>query len=97
MPQSFAPWRPSEVASLNEYQNAGAWHPFTCPNRDLSPHRTGSQDVGMLEASAAGWICPDCGYMQDWAHDWMVDGTWRMLFAENLRMLEERKKRQGLG
>jgi hypothetical protein len=30
-----------------------------------------------LVATLSGWICPTCGYRQDWAHTFMVNGAWR--------------------
>jgi hypothetical protein len=69
-----APWTPGQVDSLNGYQVSGLMHPYTCPGR-LVGHREGS----VLTATVAGWVCPDCGYRQDWAHRWSVDGTWEQL------------------
>lgn len=66
---SYAPWTEDEVQSLNDYQDARMMHPFTCGNN--------SNDV--LEATADGWICLFCEYIQDWAHLWMADGSWRAL------------------
>ena len=62
-------------------------HPFTCPNRgegisyddagtaDYSgaTHGTEGGDRGILIATEAGWICPHCGYRQDWAHAAMAE------------------------
>lgn len=60
-------------------------HPFTCPNRsdglsfpnekaDFSKatHSTGGVGGGLLIATESGWICPDCGYTQKWAHGFMA-------------------------
>ncbi len=66
---------PEEVISLNEYQNSGAFHPFTCGgDRTDDQHLDGE---GLLVATEAGWICPYCGYTQNWAHEFMKDGSWR--------------------
>lgn len=58
-----APWTDEQVKNLNDYQNSGRFHPFTCGNcrNDL---------VALNE----GWTCPtpDCGYTQDWAHEFMA-------------------------
>lgn len=66
-----APFSPAEVVALNAYQVAGRMHPFTCANRSDSPHRE-TTDRGVLVATEAGWICPDCDYTQDWAHAFMA-------------------------
>ena len=59
-----SPFTPEQVKKLNEYQEGGWMHPFTCggcSNRD-----------GLI-ATEAGWICPDCDYTQDWAHEFMLE------------------------
>lgn len=66
---SRAPWTPEEVVALNRWQS-GPFHPFTCPHR-RDGHRT-TTDIGVLVATERGWVCPDCGYTQDWAHDFMT-------------------------
>lgn len=62
-------------------------HPFTCPNRgegiayDLAgaavetgaTHGTEGGDRGILIATEEGWVCPYCGYRQDWAHAAMAE------------------------
>lgn len=57
-----------EVASLNEFQEHGNFHPFTCGicRKDL-------------KATTEGWICPDvtCTYTQNWAHEWMKNWEWK--------------------
>jgi len=67
---------PEEVLSLNEYQNSGVMHPFTCGGGHRTEHPDGE---GLLVATTQGWICPYCEYRQDWAHDWMKNGDWRKL------------------
>jgi hypothetical protein len=66
---------PEEVMSLNEYQASGMFHPFTCGTGLRMRHPDGE---GVLVATEYGWICPHCGYKQDWAHEWMKDGSWRL-------------------
>lgn len=61
-----APFTPQQVAHLNEFQQCPRVHPFTCG---------GCSNRDGLVATVDGWICPDCDYMQDWAHDFMADGT----------------------
>jgi hypothetical protein len=71
---SKPPWTPREVTKLNEYQNSGYMHPFTCPNRG-DGHGQFNGDLGALVATVRGWICPYCDYTQDWAHDFMFKGA----------------------
>ena len=56
-----APFTPQQVEALNKYQNCGIWHPFTCGNCR-----------NVLTATEKGWICSQCDYTQDWAHDFML-------------------------
>lgn len=72
------PFTPEQVQSLNEYQASGHFHPFTCQN-------VGSRHP-VLVAAADGWRCPSCEYKQDWAHEWMADGSWHRGAAELLTM-----------
>lgn len=61
-----APWLEDEVQSLNDYQNAGFVHPFTGPSG------------GILIATKDGWIeKPGGPIVQDWAHKFMTNGSWR--------------------
>ena len=62
----MAPWTEEQTECLNNYQNAGVVHPFTCPNDECG-------DV--LVAKKSGWLCPSCGRTQNWAHEFMT--TWR--------------------
>jgi ribosomal protein S27AE len=61
-----APWTPEQVAALNDFQQRGEFHPFTCPTR----YDNGTHVV--LVAHEDGWHCPACDYRQDWAHDFMA-------------------------
>ena len=66
-----APWTQEQVDRLNEYQRAGAFHPFTCPRE----HSCSERLYGAVElvATVDGWVCPkDCDYTQDWAHAMMA-------------------------
>lgn len=72
MAHIHAPFTLRQVEALNRYQQSGAFHPFTCRNRGDGRHRT-TIDLGVLEATRAGWVCPDCEYRQNWAHDFMAD------------------------
>ncbi|MFF4746823.1 hypothetical protein [Streptomyces sp. NPDC001268] len=64
-----APWTSEQVQALNDYQERGQMHPFTCGG---GPHRLGRSPL--LDAAHSGWICPDpdCDYTQDWAWDFMA-------------------------
>lgn len=70
---------PEEVASLNEYQQSGAFHPFTCGgDRTDAMHLDGQ---GILLATENGWVCPFCEYRQTWFHDWMGNYAWKEMSA----------------
>jgi hypothetical protein len=77
---SRAPWTAEQVAKLNAWQSCGWVHPFTCGCGDRADlmHRAYAErhggDLGQLIATADGWLCPVCGYRQDWAHDFMLQG-----------------------
>lgn len=60
-----APFTEEQVKNLNEFQNLGFIHEFTCGN-DHSGNR-------VLVATKDGWICPTCTYTQDWAHKGMLN------------------------
>lgn len=64
MPKITAPWTIDQVSALNRWQDAGFVHPFTCPN-----------DSAALVATYDGWRClaPNCGFRQNWAHDFMLN------------------------
>jgi hypothetical protein len=57
------PWPLEIVDRLNEYQQAGEYHPLTCgKNRTDEYHLDGE---GVLVATPTGWRCPYCDYKQD--------------------------------
>jgi hypothetical protein len=67
-----APWTPEQVEKLNVQQANRALHPFTCNGRRTDEAHRAYQaehggDFGQLVATPVGWICPVCGYTQDWA------------------------------
>ena len=73
---------PEEVESLNAYQQARMYHPFTCGgDRTDDKHLDGE---GLLVATEEGWVCSYCEYRQDWAHGFMKDGSWNQKKAENV-------------
>lgn len=69
-----APWTDEQVAALNRWQGEGAVHPFTCP-ADGTHGSARHSDRRILVADNQGWVCEwnDCGYRQQWAHDFMLD------------------------
>ena len=58
-----APFTKEQVEKLNAYQAEGRMHPFTCVCSGSPP----------LVATEEGWICNQCDYTQDWAHDFMIE------------------------
>lgn len=72
MTKIFAPFSPEQVEALNRFQQSMVFHPFTCGgNRSDEKHKAYQKehggDFGQLVATEKGWICPSCGYTQDWA------------------------------
>lgn len=65
---STAPWTAEQVAELIRWQSAGYVHEFTCSSQT-------HQHSVALTPSVDGWICETCGYTQDWAYTYMVDGS----------------------
>lgn len=68
------PWSQEFVDELNKHQDNLYVHPYTCGNRNTHDHQeyfvsNNKRDVGVLIATVNGWVCPVCGYTQDWAHD----------------------------
>jgi hypothetical protein len=64
-----APWTAEQVEALNDFQERGGMHPFTCGS-DHHEHRNPN-----LRATIDGWVCRDtnCDYTQDWALAFMAD------------------------
>ena len=67
-----APFTDEQVASLNEYQQLGLMHPFTCCSHD-GCKKDATVKHGILIASNEGWTCPCGKWKQDWAHKFMTD------------------------
>lgn len=68
-PRVEAPWTQDQVNSLNEYQDAGCFHPFTHESKNLI-------------ATTDGWVLEKGGpVLQTWAHQFMTDGSWKTTFA----------------
>lgn len=63
--QIQAPWDAETVKLLNEWQQSGVFHPYTCGrDRKDAQHLDGD---GVLVATRDGWHCPYCEYTQMWA------------------------------
>ena len=54
------PWTDKQIAILKAWQQNDKVHPYTCGN---------DSNHSPLIPTVAGWICKDCDYTQDWAHD----------------------------
>lgn len=75
-------WTPDQVASLNAYQKAGVMHPFT----GETPAGGGERPV--LIATPDGWVEFEGGpVVQNWAHDFMADWSWKEGYEEMLAHL----------
>lgn len=72
----IAPWSQEQAQSANEFQASGVFQPFRCPNTDVDPHPV---SAGLLVGSREGWTCSDCGYRQNWAHQFMLDREWEVI------------------
>ena len=78
MEKIIPPWDEVTVAALNNYQQKGYFHPFTCEyhgnQAHKKQHKLSSDPVpGLLYATTLGWRCPACDYTQSWAHKFMAD------------------------
>lgn len=71
-------WTEDQVASANAYQRCGVWHPFTsAAGKDLI-------------ATADGWVEVEGGpVVQEWAHAFMLDWSWREDLSEFQRAIFE--------
>lgn len=64
-PRVEAPWSQDQVNSLNEYQDAGCFHPFTHESKNLI-------------ATTDGWVVAiGEPVIQTWAHQFMTDWAWK--------------------
>lgn len=64
-----APWTDEQVERLNQYQQAGRFHPYTCPGRDddADDDADDCPDRNLI-ATTDGWVCQCGAYRQTWAH-----------------------------
>ena len=71
-----APFANQTVTALNQSQvgvgKGMIIHPFTCANRGDGNHGNEGGDTGVLIATEAGWVCPHCDYVQNWAFSAMA-------------------------
>jgi len=72
-----APFTDDQIASLNAYQKSLHVHPYTCGNDHMGVHFT--VDDRILIADLFGWHCPKCSYLQDWAHVFSADWSWKIM------------------
>lgn len=81
MSKMFKPWTPDQIKNLNEFQANRHMHPFTCGTAGCRAD---------LVATAEGWTCPNgCGYTQNWAHDFMLDGSWHKQANEVMNLMAQ--------
>jgi hypothetical protein len=82
-----APWNEDQVQSLNKFQEAGCFHPFTCGGvvviKDKGPPYREDCRCDLV-ATTEGWKCPNCSYTQDWCHEFMADWSWKRMTAYRL-------------
>lgn len=69
-----APFTEDQAASLNAYQRASVFHPFTCGNRSDDNHF--GDESELVAMAGGGWVCAFCDYRQDWAWAVMADWSW---------------------
>lgn len=67
------PFTNDQVEKLNQYQEKGFFHPFTCcsAGSEQKCQRRNGTGEGTLIATNEGWVCPCGEYKQDWAHTFM--------------------------
>jgi hypothetical protein len=64
-----APWTDDQVRSLNDYQEASYFHPFT--------YGEGEEKVDLI-ATREGWIAKRGGpVVQTWAHEFTCNWQWQ--------------------
>lgn len=68
---ALAPFTLDQACSLNAYQRAGMFHPYTCGADSTHPPLVAVVD--------AGWVCETCGYTQNYALTWMADWSWQRM------------------
>ena len=65
-------WTQAEIDQLNEHQNNGMFHPYTCDRKheecEVNQEPRDFSKDGRLIATESGWICPCKKYTQNWYH-----------------------------
>lgn len=56
----YAPFTEEQMKCLDAWQTSGEVHPFTCCD-----HQT-------MVVKPGGFVCPKCGQVQNWCHDFMA-------------------------
>lgn len=69
-----APFTELQIASINEYQHCGKFHPFTC-----AACKADENNDEPLVAFEYGMQCLYCPYVQKWVHDFMADWSWKIM------------------
>lgn len=85
-----APFTEEQVKNLNDYQELGCFHPFTCCSHDDCDRRK-QPNEGRLRATTEGWVCPCGKWKQDWAHAFMADPNTIKNQSEWMRKLNEKQ------
>lgn len=71
------PFTNLEAEKLNEFQQSGVFHPFTCdrkaPECEVNVLPRNFAKDGVLIATNEGWVCPCGKYKQNWAHKFMAE------------------------
>lgn len=67
----MARFTPEQVKILNEWQDHGGMHPFTCCSYD-GCERMKQPGEGALIATEEGWVCPCGKWKQDWCYAFML-------------------------
>lgn len=72
MKKSEKIWSKKTVDILNEHQQDGMYHPYTCnrgfPECEVNVEPRDWSKDGVLIATETGWVCPCGKYRQDWYH-----------------------------
>lgn len=66
-----APFTDEQVTALQNYQDAGYLHPFTCMGHE-GCKRPEQYNGGKLIPTSEGWVCACGSYTQNWAHSFMA-------------------------
>lgn len=54
------PWSDAQILALEAWQRNDQVHPYTCGH---------DSNHALLVPTREGWVCSDCDYAQDWAHN----------------------------